>query len=134
MPDLSTFDIRDYRRFLSAHLQFLTGLCALSIQSVNDSIRQLLSSVFITTELQSPIGFLTQIDTLVQRSKSDAPATFTRLVSLLTAINHGNAIISTYGTNFKYYFPHWYNLSVSGKYYFFNNEIVERFAQKLISR
>jgi hypothetical protein len=37
---------------------------------------------------------------------------FTRLLFLLRATNHGNAIISAYATNFKYIFP-WYNLSAS---------------------
>ena len=104
-PDLSVYDVRDYRRFLSAHLQFLTGLCNLSMQSVNDSIRQFLSSLFITTQLQSPTDFHIHIDSLVEQSKSNAPATFVRLLFLLRATNHGNAIVSTYGTNFEYYFP-----------------------------
>ncbi|CAF1152019.1 unnamed protein product [Adineta steineri] len=108
VPDVSVYDARDYRRFLSAHLQCLTGLCNLSIQSVNNSIGQLLSSLYITTQLQSPIAFQTHIDSMVQQSKSAAPAAFARLLSILRATNHGNAIISSYGTNFKYYFPRWF--------------------------
>jgi hypothetical protein len=117
VPDLSIYDVRDYRRFISAHLQFLTGLCNLSIQSVNDSIRQFLSSLFITTQLQSPTDFHIHIDSLVEQSKSNAPATFTRLLFLLRGTNHGNAIVSTYGTNFEYYFSGWYPfLTLFGKY------------------
>jgi hypothetical protein len=77
---------------LSARLQFLAGLCTLSMQSVNGSIRQFLSSTFITNELQRPLEFDKYIDTLVQQSKSNAPAWFARLVSSISAINHGNAI------------------------------------------
>ncbi|CAF3744360.1 unnamed protein product [Adineta steineri] len=116
-PDVSVYNARDYRRFLSAHLQCLTGLCSLSMQSVNDSIGQLLSSLYITTQLQSLTTFQTHIDSMVQQSKSTAPATFARLLSILRAANHGNAIISSYGTNFKYYFPHWfYSNCVWGMY------------------
>ncbi|CAF0975007.1 unnamed protein product [Adineta steineri] len=108
-PDVSVYHDRDYRRFLSAHLRYLTGLCTLSMQSVNDSIGQLLSSLYITTQLQSPTAFQTHIDSVVQQSKSTAPAAFARLLSILRATNHGNAIISSYETNFKYYFPRWFN-------------------------
>ncbi|CAF0976794.1 unnamed protein product [Adineta steineri] len=107
-PNVSVYDARDYRLFLSAHLQCLTGLCNLSMQSVNDSIGQLLSSLYITTQLQSPTAFQTHIDSVVQQSKSTAPAAFARLLSILRATNHGNAIISSYETNFKYYFPPWF--------------------------
>lgn len=99
--------MKDYRRFISAHLQFLTVLCDLSIQSVNDSVSQFLSSLFITSQLQSSIIFQAQIDSLVTKSKSNAPLLFARSLSLLRAINHGNVFISTYGTNFQYHFPRW---------------------------
>ncbi|CAF3922686.1 unnamed protein product [Adineta steineri] len=67
-PNVSVYDARDYRLFLSAHLQCLTGLCNLSMQSVNDSIGQLLSSLYITTQLQSPTAFQTHIDSVVQQN------------------------------------------------------------------
>ncbi|CAF1473811.1 unnamed protein product [Adineta ricciae] len=53
LPDLSVYTIKDYRRFISAHLQFLKGLCELSIQSVDQSIHQALSSLLITNQLLS---------------------------------------------------------------------------------
>ena len=104
VPDLSVYNVKDYRRFLSAHIQFLTGLCNLSVQSVNASVSQLFSSLFVSTQLQSPVLFQTHIDSLVAKSKSNATATFARLLSLFRAINHGNAVISTYGTNYEYFF------------------------------
>ena len=124
-PDLSIYDVNDYRRFLSAHLQFLTGLCTLSIQSVNGSIQQFLSSPLITTELQPPAEFKKYMNASLQQSKSFAPVTIARLVSSISAINHGNAMISTYGTNFKYYFPSWYDDSSIGKYILVENEIAK---------
>ncbi|CAF1085874.1 unnamed protein product [Adineta steineri] len=105
VSDLSSYNMQDYRRFITPHLQFLSGLCDLSIQSVNDSINQFLSSTLVTVELLSETRFRTQIDLLIEQSKSDAPITFTRLLSLIRTINHGNAIVSSYGTNFEFIDP-----------------------------
>ncbi|CAF3659882.1 unnamed protein product, partial [Adineta steineri] len=44
--------------------------------------------------------------------KSNTPTDFARLLSLLRAINHGNAIVTSYGTNFEYIAP-WYNMILS---------------------
>ena len=112
VADLSIYTTRDYRRFVSAHLQFLSGLCSLSIQSVNDSINQFLSSSLVTVQLLSQKIFHTHIDLLIEQSKSNAPTIFMRLLFLLRAINHGNAIISAYMTNFEYIDP-WSDLSDS---------------------
>ncbi|CAF1271698.1 unnamed protein product [Adineta ricciae] len=103
--DISAYDRSDYRRFLVAHLQFLTRLCSVSKQSVDDSIRQLLTSPFINTQLQSTTALQTHIDSLVGKTKTSASADFARLLFLLRNTNHGNAIISSYESNFKYYFP-----------------------------
>ncbi len=94
--------MRDYRRFLSAHLQFLTGLCQLSTQSVNNSIDQFLSSLFVTSQLLSEMVFDARLNSIIEENKSNAPTTFTRLLLLIRNINHGNAIISSYGSNFEY--------------------------------
>ncbi|UJR38908.1 hypothetical protein I4U23_031576 [Adineta vaga] len=110
--DLSTYDTKDYRRFFSAHFRFLAELCNLSIQSVNNSIDQLLLSSFVTGNLISQKIFDIQIDSIIEDSKSYAPTVFARLLSLLRSTNHGNAIITAYGTNFQYIIP-WYNLSIS---------------------
>ncbi|UJR29678.1 hypothetical protein I4U23_017226 [Adineta vaga] len=105
ISNLSIYDLKDYRRFLSAHLQYLTGLCELVNKSVNTSIHQLLSSLFITTKLQTEIVFHTRINSLIEQSKSNAPKIFSRLFDLVRSINHGNRIVSTYGTNFDYIAP-----------------------------
>ncbi|CAF1471173.1 unnamed protein product [Adineta steineri] len=39
---------------------------------------------------------------MINEAKSNAPSTFIRLLSLLRATNHGNAFISSYGTNYQY--------------------------------
>ena len=107
VADLSIYTQRDYRRFLSAHLQFLRGLCRLSMQSVNSSTQQFLSSLFVTAQLLSAEDFYIRFSSLINQSKSNAPITFNRLLSLTRIVNHGNAIISSYGTNFEY-IPYFY--------------------------
>ncbi|CAF0893736.1 unnamed protein product [Rotaria sordida] len=118
VPDLTVYEQRDYRRFLSAHLQYLQGLCQFSIQSVNNSIEQFLTSLFITSELLSEKDFHARLHLLIEQSKSSAPKTSTHLFFLIRSINHGNAMVPTYGTNFEYistwfwnddYYPYIYN-------------------------
>jgi hypothetical protein len=105
VPDLSIYDRGDYHRFLSAHLQFLSGLCDLSNQSVNAFLKQFLSSLFITAYLLPQSVFNARINSLIEENKSNAPETLLRLLLLLRTTNHGNAIISAYGTNFEYIIP-----------------------------
>ncbi|CAF3849088.1 unnamed protein product [Adineta steineri] len=112
VSNLSIYTQDDYRRFLSAHLQFLSGLCNLSKQSTNDSISQFLSSSFVTAHLLPESIFHVQIEPFITKSKSNTPTDFARLLSLLRAISHGNAIITSYGTNFEYIAP-WYNMVLS---------------------
>ncbi|CAF1463585.1 unnamed protein product [Adineta steineri] len=102
VSDLSDYTIKDYRRFLSAHLQFLLGLCQLSIQTVNISIQQFHSSLLTTVELLSEIKFKDHLEVIVKQHRRNAPTTFTSLLFLIRTVNHGNALMSTYGTNFEY--------------------------------
>ncbi|CAF4151516.1 unnamed protein product, partial [Adineta steineri] len=105
LSNLSNYDRRDYRRFLSAHLQYLAGLCTLSNQSVNAFIQQFLSSLFVTIELLPKSILNTQMEALIEENKSNAPVMLLRYLSLHRDINHGNAIISSYGTNYEYLLP-----------------------------
>ncbi|CAF1065691.1 unnamed protein product [Adineta steineri] len=102
ISNLSAYNQRDYRLFLSSHLQFLNGLCQLSMQTVNQSIQQSLSSLMITKQLLSEENFNLHINSMINEAKFNAPSTFIRLLSLLRATNHGNAIVSSYGTNYQY--------------------------------
>jgi hypothetical protein len=97
--------MRDYRRFLSAHLEFLTGLCQLSILQVNNSIYQFYSSLFVSTRLLSDTAFHERINASIEQIKSNTPKTFARLLFLIQSINHGNGFVSIYGTNFEYIAP-----------------------------
>ncbi|CAF1477595.1 unnamed protein product [Adineta ricciae] len=100
--NLFIYSQRDYRRFLSAHLQFLQGLCQLSMKSANSLVQQFLSSLFITTQLLSETDFNIRVSSLINQTKSNAPISLNRLLSSTRIVNHGNIIISTYGTNFEY--------------------------------
>jgi len=86
-------------------LQLLTGLCQLSIQSINDTVNQFLSSVFITDQLLSENDFHIRLNSSIVQLISNAPITLTRLFYLIQDINHGNAIVSNYGTNYKHIIP-----------------------------
>ena len=69
---------------------------------MNSLIDQFLSSLFITTQLLSAEDFDIRLASIINQTKSNAPITFNRLLSLNRIVNDGNAIISTYGTNFDY--------------------------------
>ncbi|CAF1032157.1 unnamed protein product [Adineta steineri] len=103
--NLSIYTRRDYRRFLSAHLQFLQGLCQLSMNAADNSVNQFLTSLLVTSELLSEINFHQKLESLIEQSKSNAPTTFRHLLFLIQTINHGNAFMSTYGTTFEYIVP-----------------------------
>ena len=86
-------------------MQFLARLCQLSNQSVQYSIQQSVSALLITNQLLTETLFDTRIQSMINARKSNAPATLTRLLFLLRATTHGNAFVSTYGTNFQYMIP-----------------------------
>ena len=99
---MSAYTQRDYRRFLSAHLQFLQGLCQLSLRSASSSTQQFLSALFITAQLLSEDDFTIRLSSLINETIANVPVTLNRLLALTRMINHGNIIVSTYGTNFEY--------------------------------
>ncbi|CAF1569046.1 unnamed protein product [Adineta ricciae] len=50
---------------------------------------------------------------MIENTKSNAPVILNRLVILLRITNHGDTIVSTYGTNFQYMDPSYENQSYS---------------------
>ncbi|CAF4184288.1 unnamed protein product, partial [Adineta steineri] len=102
VSNLSIYSQKDYRRFISAHIQYLQGLCRLSQQSVNNAVNESLTSLLVTTELLSAQNFYSHLNNSIEQSKSNAPILFSRLLFITRTVNHGNAFISTYGTNFEY--------------------------------
>ncbi|CAF1425963.1 unnamed protein product, partial [Adineta steineri] len=102
VSNLSIYSQKDYRRFISAHIQYLQGLCRLSQQSVNNAVNESLTSVLVTIELLSEENFYNHLNNSIEQSKSNAPVLFSRLLFITRTVNHGNAFISTYGSNFEY--------------------------------
>lgn len=103
--NLGIYAQNDYRRFLPAHLQFLQGLCKLSREAVDIAIQQLLTSSFVTTELLSKEDFNERVNATIEQSRNNAHRIFVRLLTLVRKVNHGNAVVSTYGTNYEYFLP-----------------------------
>ncbi|CAF1035768.1 unnamed protein product [Adineta steineri] len=104
VSNLSNYAQRDYRRFLYAHLRFLTELCQLSKESTDKAIKQFLTSLSVSAELMSEIKFHERLELLIEQVRSNAPAAFAHNLLLIRNINLGNAIISAYGTNYEYIF------------------------------
>ncbi|CAF1200612.1 unnamed protein product [Adineta ricciae] len=103
VPDLSVYDFKDYRRFLSAHLQFLQGLCELSVQSVKAYVSQFLDLYLITPHLLTENDLQTLINSSIEQGKANAPGKIIQLLFLIRTMNHGNGIMTTYGTNYQYF-------------------------------
>lgn len=72
---------------------------------MNDSINQYVSSLFVTAQVRSEKDFHLHLNSSIEKTKSNAPTVFTDILFLLRSINHGNAIISIYGTNYEYVIP-----------------------------
>ncbi|CAF1531434.1 unnamed protein product [Adineta ricciae] len=102
ISNLSVYSTRDYRRFISAHIQYLQGLCRISKEVVNNAINEFLSSLLVTVELLSEQDFHNRLNTLVKQSELNAPILLSRFLFITRIVYHGNAFMSTYGTNFIY--------------------------------
>ncbi|CAF1057532.1 unnamed protein product [Adineta ricciae] len=101
--NFSTYSFNDYRRFLSAHLQYLQVLCQISRDSVNNAINELLTSLLVTTELLSQQDFHHRINITIKQSESNAPILLSRFLFIVQSVVHGNAFMTTYQTNFQYF-------------------------------
>jgi hypothetical protein len=94
--------IGDYRPYLSAHLQLLSGLCRHAIKHVNDTIRSFTSMSFVTSRLLTQSSFDAQLSNLLYQTEANVPTSFTRALQLVQAINHDNALMTVYGGNYEH--------------------------------
>ncbi|CAF3353010.1 unnamed protein product [Rotaria sp. Silwood1] len=94
--------ISDYRLFLSAHLQFLSGLCYQAIKHVNDTLRSFTSNFLSTSRLLSQSLFDKQLSNLTYQTEAHIPTLFVRALESVHAINHGNVLMTVYGSNYKF--------------------------------
>ncbi|CAF2956088.1 unnamed protein product [Rotaria sp. Silwood2] len=92
----------DYRHFLSAHLQFLSGLCYQAIKHVDDTLRSFTSTYFITSRLLSQTSFNKQLSYLLYQTEAHMPTLFARVLESVQAINHGNVLMTVYGSNYEF--------------------------------
>ena len=100
--NLSIYEQNDYRHFIFAHFQYLQKLCQHSIQIQHDSIKYFLNSLLITPELISEDNFHSRLSSSIEQTKQDIPNNFGSLFFLIRSINHANAFVTTYGTNYQY--------------------------------
>ncbi|CAF4079112.1 unnamed protein product, partial [Adineta steineri] len=110
VANLSKYNQRDYRRHWTSHLQYLHGLCQLSIKTVVDDKEQLLSRSLITNELLSKNEFTNHFNTFEKQHRLNLPKLFNRLLILILNMSHGNAFMSTLGTNYRYLTPWDYHI------------------------
>ena len=93
---------QDYGNVLSAHLQFISGLCQQSIIQTDTAIQSFISNSFITGNLLLETTFHTRIFDVIAQARLDAPDAFVRVFEIARAIYHSNAYISAYTTNYIY--------------------------------
>jgi len=103
---------RDYRRILPAHIQYLQGLCQISVSLVTNSKEQFLSSLFLTKYLLPNDEFRRTMNSSIEYVRLSAPNLFTTISLLTRNVNFGNSIISRYETNFKYFLRSYDHMSV----------------------
>ncbi|CAF1387351.1 unnamed protein product [Adineta steineri] len=123
VANLSKYDKRDYRRHLTSHLQYLRGLCQLSIKTVVDDKEQLLSRSLITNELLSENEFTNHFNEFEKQHRLNLPKLFNRLLILILNMSHGNAFMSTLGTNYRYLAP-WDHHRLNYYYYAFTEALL----------
>ena len=91
----------DYRFYISSHLQFIAGLCQQSIAHINDTINSFMSSSLVTSHLLSQSSFDARITNLLKQTRTNAPTVIVRTLDLIRTINHGNALLTVYGNNYR---------------------------------
>ncbi|CAF1633955.1 unnamed protein product [Adineta ricciae] len=100
--DLSSYSLKDYRRYLLSHFQYLRGLCEISQELINNWKNELSTSLLITIELLSKEDFSNYFQNLIDRNKLFSSIKFSRYLNLIQIINHGNSLITTFGTNYQF--------------------------------
>ena len=109
--DISLTPPEDYRRFIPAHFGLLARLCELSITTIRDTIVAFLSSSFISANLFSESIFTRLIQKSIEQVLQSAPLASSRIITLQRVLMKGNAIITSYGTNWNYNITRPYLLS-----------------------
>lgn len=82
-------------------MQFLTDLCQLSMDFVHENIRAFYSSSLFSTRLLSQSSLESQLHHFIHHIETRIPQVFIRSFDLAHNINHGNYLLSVYGSNYR---------------------------------
>lgn len=98
VPESTSFK----RQFLTGQLSLLASFCALSNQTVNTSVALFLHQQFITAQVLTADQFYEQINATIDRFYLDMSLSLRHSLDYLQAITHGNAIMSSYVSNWRF--------------------------------
>ena len=82
-------------------MRFLSDLCQLSMTYVHDSIHSLYSTFLFSSRLLSQLSFESQLKDFIHQVEMKIPPIFVRSLELAQSINHGNVLLSVYGSNYR---------------------------------
>jgi hypothetical protein len=89
-------------QFLAAQLSLLDSFCVLTNQTVNASLALFLRQQFITAQVLTTDQFYEQINATINRFYLDMSLSLRLSLDYLQAITQGNAIMSTYVSNWRF--------------------------------
>jgi hypothetical protein len=89
-------------QFLASQLSLLAGFCALINQTVNISLALFLRQQFITAQMLTTDQFYEQINASINQFYLDMSLSLRHSLDYLEAITQGNAIMSSYVSNWRF--------------------------------
>ena len=90
------------RQFLASQLSLLASYCVLASTTVNNSLTLFLRQQPITAQALTTDQFANQINATINRFILDMSSSFRHSLNYFQAITHGNAMMSTYVSNWKF--------------------------------
>lgn len=90
------------RQFLAAQLSLVDGLCTLANETMHTSLTLFLRQQFITAQALTADQFYEQMNTIIDRLILDTSFSFYHTLDYLQAATHGNAIMSSYVSNWQF--------------------------------
>ncbi|CAF0850861.1 unnamed protein product [Adineta ricciae] len=98
LPESKSFK----RQFLAAQLSLLNRLCLMIKQTVNTSITHFLQQRFIAAQVLTADQFYEQINITFNRFYLDISLALRHSIDFLQSVTHGNAIMSSYVSNWRF--------------------------------
>lgn len=97
------YERSDLRVRGSAYFGFLSELCTISKETIDNSIKQFQAKTFVNAEIMPEYEFLSTTSAIKQHFETTVPTRFSRSLRLLRDITHGNAFISSYFLNWEWW-------------------------------